>query len=378
MKKILFLIETLQGGGAEKVLADITKNIDKNKYEITVMKMYEGDFYRKDIEKNAKFRNFTFCFEEKNHSYIKKFLLKFRGLIYRLPANIQYRLFIREKYDIEIAFLEGAAVKIIANSSNRKSRKYTWVHVDLEKQHWSKQYFKNLEQEIKAYKVFDKCFCVSDTTREAFERRMQNTNAQTLYNPVDEVNIVNLSLEEINNWEKKKFTIITAGRLKEQKGYDRLLEVHNKLINKGYDYELLILGDGEKKKEIQKYINENNLSKTVKLLGFQSNPYKYMAKADLFVCSSRVEGYSLVVAESLVLKIPVVSTFCSGPVELLDYGKYGLVVENNEEAIYQGLKKILDDKNLYEHYKKQARIRARDFKIEQRITEIEEIFDQES
>ncbi|MGL6247916.1 MAG: glycosyltransferase [Culicoidibacterales bacterium] len=378
MTKILFVIYSLTGGGAEKVLVDIVKNLDKTKYDITVIKTHDGNVYSSEIEQYAKYKSFFKDLKTGKtiiHKISNRLRKHCRNLVRKLPAKLQYKIFIKGDYDIEIAFLEGSAVKMIANSPNKKSQKYTWIHTDLEKNHWTKRFFKNLQEEIDSYQVFDRCFCVSDATRDAFERKMKNNRVQTLYNPVDEVNIVKCSSEKIDNWQKKKFTIITVGRLVEAKGYDRLLRIHNNLIKEGYDYELLIVGQGSQEKELKKYIDDNILHETVKLLGFQSNPYKYMLQADLFVCSSRAEGFSTVATEATILGIPIVTTNCSGMTELLGESKYGLIVENNEDDLYQGLKRILDDKSLYHEYQKQAQIRANDFKIKPRIEEIERIFD---
>lgn len=119
---------------------------------------------------------------------------------------------------------------------------------------------------------------------------------------------------------------------------------------------LRILGEGTEWKELLRYKEQNELQDYVELMGFKKNPYPYIANSDLFVCSSRSEGYSLVIAESLVLGIPVLSTYCSGPNELLDEGRYGKLVknDNNGSGLYEGLKQLLNDKVLLEKYRQKA------------------------
>ena len=383
MKKILFLIDNLGGGGAEKVLCDIVKNLDKSKYDITVCTVWDTGIYIDEIKNNVKYTTLFKELKESNSIY-KKVINFIRQRIrvfitQKVDSKLLYRLLIRKQYDIEIAFLEVLATKIISGSNNKKSKKYAWVHTDLEKHNWPKKIYGNIAKQRDAYEKFDKIMFVSDDAKKGFERKFNIRNRLYVqYNPIDEKAILNLSIEQIDDIElNSKFRIITVGRLVEQKGYDRLLKVHNKLTQEGFCYELWILGDGNKLSEYKKFILEHNLSDTVKLLGFKKNPYKYIKQADLFICSSRTEGFSLVIAEALVIGIPVISTNCSGPVELLDNGLYGKLVKNNEESIYKGIKEILNDKLIYNYYKDMAKKRGQHFKLRQRITEIEKLLDEE-
>ncbi len=154
MKKILFLITTLGGGGAEKVLSTIVKNLDKTKYDITVMTVTDTGVYIDEVKKYVKYKG---CFKDrkpgrdliskvKNYIYlniVKEFLIK--------HPKIFYRIFIREKYDVEIAFLENVCSKIISNSSNIKSKKYLWIHIDLEKSNWVRNQFKGFDEQKYIY-----------------------------------------------------------------------------------------------------------------------------------------------------------------------------------------------------------------------------------
>lgn len=156
---------------------------------------------------------------------------------------------IKDNYDIEIAFIEGITTKIISYSTNKNSKKYAWVHIDLEKKNYVSKFYKNKEEQIKSYEKFDKIFCVSDDVRDSFTRVFGiNNNVITQYNPVDEIKIRCLSTEKIDDVDiNNKFKIITVGRLEPQKGFDRLLKIHKRLIEEGFDYELWILGEGIQK-----------------------------------------------------------------------------------------------------------------------------------
>lgn len=383
MKEILFLIDNLGGGGAEKVLYDIVKNLDKNKYNITVCTVWDTGIYKEEIKKYAKYTTLFNELKQENTIYRKiiNFMIqRFRNfLTEKIGPKWLYKLLIKKKYDVEIAFLEVLATKIISGSNNKKSKKYAWVHIDLEIQNWAKKFYKNIDEQKNAYGKFDKILFVSEDAKQGFERKFNiKDKLYVQYNPVDEKNILNLSTEKINDLQlNSKFKIITVGRLVDQKGYDRLLDVHNRLIKEGFCYELWILGEGNKMREYEEFILKNNLSNSVKMLGFKKNPYKYMKQADLFVCSSRAEGFSLVIAEALIIGIPVISTECSGPIELLNYGEYGKIVKNNKEDMYNGIREILKDKDIYSYYKNKAKERGKYFELGNRIIEIENLLDEE-
>ena len=170
--------------------------------------------------------------------------------------------------------------------------------------------------------------------------------------------------------------MISVGRLSKEKEYDRLFRVFKNLKSDGLNIELLLVGSGEKHNELNKYILENKLTEDVALLGFKDNPYKYMKSSDLFVCSSISEGFSLVIGEAMAVGVPVISVDCSGPNEVLDFGKYSKLVNNNEVDLYNGIKEIINDKLMYEKYKIKASERGKMFSISNFINVVEDILDE--
>ncbi len=166
--------------------------------------------------------------------------------------------------------------------------------------------------------------------------------------------------------------LVTSGRLVGQKGYDRLLNVCHRLNQDQLKYDLWILGEGWSRPELEGQIQRYQL-KNVKLLGFKENPYQYIKQGDLFVCSSVNEGFSLVIAEAMMLGLPIISTDCAGPNELLDFGKYGLLVDNSEEGLYEGLKKLLNNPSLLQEYKQKSKERVPFFDAQHCIDEIEKL-----
>ena len=376
MKKVLLFVDNLDEGGVSKVLFDLLENINREKYDITIMALYNNGMYKDKIKEYGKFK---YCFDipEPNDNSLKANLYrKYWGGMLRLPEKFMYKWFIKEKYDIEIAFIHGWSTKFISGSNNKKSKKIAWVHADLVT--WDKVdgVFKNLEHHKKAYSKFDEVICVSQIVKEGIEKKYNVKNAKVLYNPINREKILKLSNEKIDDINhSNKFKLISVGRLSKEKGYDRLLRVVKKLVNEQIGCELLIIGSGKEYDKLNSYIKNNNLEYNIKIVGYKENPYKYVKSSDLFVCSSLSEGYSLVIAESLVLGIPVVSTKCSGPIEILRNGENGLLVENSEEGLYKGLKEIINSDELYMNYKNKAIKEGTRFGVDNFIKSVEEILD---
>ena len=378
MKKILFFVESLTGGGAEKVLSDLVANIDKTKYSVTVFSLVDIGVYQKMIQQHCEYKYFVPNLGEgKNFLAILSSKIKYK-LTRILPPKVLYRWIIKSDFDTEVAFTEGFSTRLIAASGNSSSKKIAWVHIDLFENHWSKIEYKSIDEEIKSYENFDKIVCVAESVKKAFSKRFGiSQNVIVKYNPVDRDDIIkkaNQPIDNLNlNLNTNNIKLVTIGRLEDQKGYDRLLKVMHRLKVDGLDFNLWIIGQGSKKNELEVYIKDNGLTENVHLLGFQSNPYNYLQASDAFVCSSRSEGFSTVVTEALILGKPVVTTNCSGMQELLGNNEFGIITENNTESLYNGLKEYMTNPSLQEKYKNASRVRGAKFEIGPIVDEIHKI-----
>lgn len=367
----------LYGGGAEKILQTLLDNLDKDRYDIT---LYNVIYEHLDINIYPKHVLYKTVFSGTiNNNALNNLWIKIKNKIKLYIYNhcntrVFYKLFIKGSYDIEVAFIEGYSTKILSGS-NQESTKIAWVHIDLEANHWTKIAYKSLEQEKQCYKKYNHIVCVSESVKEAFSRKFNITRNLTVkYNPVDRADILKKAQETINTPKAVGYRLITVGRLEPQKGYDRLLEVASRLKQARIDFELWILGEGKQRPELENLIKKHQLDNVVKLIGFVSNPYKFIAVSDIFVCSSRSEGYSTVVTEALILGKPVVATNCSGMIELLGNSEYGLITDNNEKALYLGLKEILTNKKSYQYYKAKSQIRSNTFDINTTMRDIEKLW----
>jgi Glycosyltransferase len=177
-------------------------------------------------------------------------------------------------------------------------------------------------------------------------------------------------------FDKSVINLVSVAKIIWTKGFDRLIDVHKRLIDEGYKHYINILGIGEDQGKLQKKIEELGLQDSFRFLGFHKNPYKFVSRSDLYICSSLREGFSTAVSEALILGVPVVSTNCSGAEELLGANnEYGIVTENTEEGIYNGLKKLLSNPELLKYYKDKATERGRFFSTEKTVKEVENLLD---
>ena len=377
-QKILFLIESLSGGGAEKVLSTLLQHLDYNKFEITLCCISDIGKYKETI---LPYVQYTAILPDASNLHEWKLLtykLKHHLIHKWLPLKWVYKWFLPHHADIEIAFVEGFATKLLAHSTNKKAKKIAWIHIDLEQFHWTESIYKNIEQEEKTYQQFNQLITVSETARMGFQRKFKNvsTPIRTLYNPINSLEIINKSSAVLSLPPKKADVIrlVSIGRFTKQKAYIRLLNIINRLETQDYPIELWLLGDGEQRPQLETYIKENHLEKIVTLWGFQDNPYAYLVQCDLFVCSSISEGYSTAVTEALILGIPVITTDCSGMNELLKGGECGIITENSEKALYNGLKQLLDNPTQIQYYKEKAIERGKDFSLKNLMESIEKLF----
>lgn len=351
MIKILFYIDSLTGGGAEKVLRTLVNNLDQQVFDITVQtteKTDPGAF----LVPGIRYKSINHCKTRLGKKLMDCWI--------RLCAEgkLLYPLYIRGDYDIEVAYLECAPTKFLAASTNRRALKLAWVHCDLEKKEGM---VASREKLLAQYTAYDRIVCVSENVRDSFIRLFGMADrALVLHNVNDEDDIRQKAVSFIP--EKHSGTgMVAVGRLARQKGFDRLLSACALLKQDGYDFRLQILGEGPERIALEQQIREEDLDSYVELLGFQKNPYPYLDHADLVVCSSRYEGLSTVVTEALILGKAVVTTPCTGMRELLGDSEFGLIADDSAEGIYRGLKAMLDDPKKRESYAQAAKKRGMDF-----------------
>ena len=377
-KKILIRIGSLRHGGAEKVLVTFLKNIPADKYEIDLLlNLYSGK-YLSEIPKwiNVLYLNKGEMITTNRPQDIipKAMRVIYQGLLKIFPKLLYRNKLKNKKYDVEFAAIHGFRDEIL-NSPIKSSKKLVWIHNDLSQ---VKGYN---DEEIRKFFGFDKIMVISEKIQNLFELLAENEKQKEkivrIYNPLDTNEIINKAKEKAEKYEFNKSipTFISVGTVFPQKGFDRLLEAHKKLLDKGLFHKLLIIGNGYDFENIKKLKSDLGLDKTATMLGFTSNPYPYFSQADFYILSSRYEGFPTVLFEAITLKKNIIATDVSGVAEMLENGRLGLIVENSEDGIYKGMEQALLDPESFKTYENNLRDYQMPFDLKNSVGNIMNIID---
>lgn len=299
----------------------------------------------------------------------KRYFRGFPKLIGLIPRKPLYKFIFKEKYDIEIGYAALLPAELVASSSNSESKKYLWIHTDVEGN--------KLKNECSK---FYKTVCVSKYIRDKLKNEISgDLKIEYAYNLVDSNKIIQDGKENIEDciFSKKtsKLRLITVCRLSPQKSLDRLIRCVHRLKKNSFDLELLIIGRGRERSNIENLIENLNLQDTVYLLDAKKNPHAYTSKADLFVCSSYYEGYSTACTEALILGVPFISTDVSGAKEMQEESQCGLVVENDEEQLYLGLKNVLENPSVIQEWRDKLNTTKYNFSKEKRVEKLLDVLE---
>ncbi len=368
MKKILFMIPTLDHGGAEKVLVNLVNNMDTTKFDITVLTLFGGGVNRQFLMSHIKDK---YVFKKQFHGNTKIFNL--------FSPKTLYKHFIKEHYDIIVSYLEGPTARIISGCTYKDTKLVSWIHCRMENEKAASVGFRNFTEAKRCYNKFDYTACVSNWVKDYFAGTFKfEKPIGVLYNTIETDEILEKSKEKIDDvkFSNDCYNLCSVGKISQVKGFYRLARIHKRLLDESIRNHIYIFGIGEDKAKIESYLAENNLQDTFTFMGYNTNPYKYVKNCDLYVCSSHSEGFSTSVTESLIVGTPVVTTLCSGMQEMLgENNEYGIVTDNNEDALYEGIKKILTEEGLLEHYAKQAEKRGKFFDTKTTTKAVEEMLE---
>lgn len=379
MKKILFVLPSLGMGGLERLQVTIANALAEKGYDITIMSFDDGKVLVNELHPNVRFIHKRPKYEVLKRVPKIKYLFDDGLWETRASAKALYKYYVgKEKYDVEVAFFRGRAVKIISGSTNPKAKKLVWVHSDFKYCSGYQSNFVSMDEVRNAYLSFDNIICVSQQAKDSFQQVMDIfDNVAVIYNmlPIKQIyRLANMGHVVVS--KRHKFNVVLVGRLLDSvKGQTRMINAVAKLQKENIDVGLILVGDGPDKEHLMSYIKKCDLEQCVYMVGIQQNPYLYIKQADLLVCASYFEGYNLTVAEALVCGTPVLSTKCTGPCEILDGGKYGMLVENSEEGLYSGLKELIKNPTLLKEYRRRAIRRQEFFETEKNLEKITKLFE---
>jgi len=178
---------------------------------------------------------------------------------------------------------------------------------------------------------------------------------EVIYNYIDKDVIIKRAEEKQQiEFSKNDLNFLTVARLVQQKGIDRLIEVHKKLIKEGFNHNFYVIGDGEQKEKLQELIKKYEIEDTFYLLGKKENPYPYIKNADYFCLLSYFEGYGMVIEEAKILDKPIIITDTAAREAVENY-KQARIVENTEQGIYKQLKEIIQNKEKHNFYNEEEK-----------------------
>lgn len=364
--KILFLIHDLSHGGAEKVLVNLVNNMDTEKFDITVMALFGGGVNEQFLKPHIHYQT-VFLRPFPGNSHIMKLLS---------PQQL-HKLFIKEKYDIEISYLEGPSARIISGCPYEDTKLVSWIHCTFSSKEEIAKSFRSVEEATDCYNKFDNLVFVSEGSMQAFLSCFPvNCDTKVLYNTNETDRILQQKDEPVEDefYKKDCIRLCGVGKIVSTKGFDKLARIHKRLTDDGLNIHTYVLGIGPDREKIENYLKENNIQDSFTFLGYQTNPYKYVSKCDLFVCSSVAEGFSTAATEALIVGTPVVTTPVAGMAEMLGANdEYGIITEMSEDSLYEGIKDLVQNPEKLQHYKKQAEIRGKFFSKENTVKAVEEM-----
>ncbi|WP_070328415.1 glycosyltransferase [Exiguobacterium aurantiacum] len=379
MKKIAFLIPTLQGGGAEKLVSILSKELDKH-YDLTIIfyndsnraYSYSGKMINLNISNDGNFfrRTINFCKKIKGIRKIKS----------------------DNNYDVVVSFMDGANIVNLLTKKNEKV--VTSLHTMISERNKDINFYLYTTAVKFLYKKSDLIITVSKAIKLNLIKKykIKSSKLKVIYNPIESELISSKIIEPLEEGEHKIFdkqTIINVGRIEEVKGQIHLIRILSELNKQGSDINLIVVGEGNLKSKLLEAVKFYGVENNVFFLGFKNNPYKYLKRSSLYVHTSYFEGFGNVLIEAMACSLPVIATNCpGGPLEILSgeessqlsssftisYLNYGVLTPPiskkdsslnhlvaSEKHLLNAIKLMLEDRDLLEEYSQKGKERANSF-----------------
>lgn len=365
-KKLLFVIDSLRLGGAEKSLVTLLNLIDYSKYDVDLQLFSYDGLLQKLLPKEVNLLEPLAFFTYSSISY-KHIMKKIRKPKFLL-SQIRYSIHLRCKqynniqkaiimwketnsvfesydinYDVAIAYAQGVPTFYVGDKVKAKM-KIGWINATYIPTDGWLSYVSNI------YEKFDKINTVSETTKEQFVMtfKKHEKKAIVIKDIIDFQFLLKMS--QFNDIDKsfkeyKGLRILTVGRLVYSKGYDLAVEACKLLQEKKIDFKWFVIGEGDQKEFIKEKIIKNNLENYFILLGSKSNPYPYFKFCDIYVQTSRFEGFGITLSEARMFNKPIVTTDFDAVYSQMKPNQNGMIVSQKPESIANGVIKILKDDN---------------------------------
>lgn len=366
MKKILFVLDALHSGGAEKSLSSLLSLFDYDKYHVDMLIFKPGGLYSPLIPKEVNRLESPQVFIDMRTS-LKDLAKqgKFSSLIWRMKSSIKLRYNMKftninhgaqalwpsldsrlekleKEYDVAIAYSQGTPTYYVADKVKAK-KKLAWVNIDYKIAGYNKDF------DINYYRKFDNIINVSEACTKVFNEVYPEFEykVKTIYDIISESLINNMSVAGkgfIDNFDGVR--ILTIGRLAYQKGYDMAIEAAKILKDKNIKFKWHVIGEGNLKDELRELVKNNGLEKDFIFMGTFVNPYPFIKQCDIYCQPSRFEGFGLAIAEARLLNKPVVATNFEIVHDQITNKVNGVISDMNSQSIAKSLIELIDDKDL--------------------------------
>ena len=348
-REVLFLIDSLTCGGAEKSLISLLPLLDYSKVQVDLMLVRRGGVFERYVPREV---NVVTLFQPETIFYrigLLWFSILLRVMRKRHGAEVRWMAMhgvygtLKKEYDVAIAYQQGFPTYYVAEKVQAK-RKYAWVNVDLGKAGYNEQY------NYQFYHVYDKVVPVSDVLCDMLKGTgyVDSAKLYTVYDILNVDLIWKMSRESLEGSSRHEVTIVTTGRLAPQKNHVLAVETAAILKKKGMDFVWYFVGEGSERIRIERLIQQYALEKQVRLVGMKPNPYPYMAMADVYVQTSSFEGFGLTINEARILHKPVVSTNFPVVYNQIKDGENGLIAEMTPESVAEKILMLINDDALRE------------------------------
>lgn len=349
MKKVLFVIESLHLGGAEKSLLTLLHNLDYNKLEVDLMIFKDGGIFQKLVPKQVNIILKSYP----NLTFKDRVLFKISKLIYNSKyhaAQLFWKIINPKleshssEYDVAIAYNQGFSTYYV-ESKIQAQKKYAWLNTDYQKAGYA------IKFDFPIYQSFKKIIAVSQEAKQSLENELHSINEdlsiQVIKDISDETIIKQQSKETLETeFKKTAINIVTVARLVKYKGLHLAIESCKRLIENGQNINWYVIGEGTERNKLKALIKAYKLEKNFFLLGAKENPYPYIKACDIYVQTSLFEGLGLTVIEASILEKPIVCTNFSTAFSIIKHNETGLVSEMDSNSISKNIEKLIKNKAL--------------------------------
>lgn len=377
-KELAFLMPSLIGGGAERVLLNFIDLLISKGVDITLLVVLKKGIYVSQLPEQVEVH---YLFKNEILSKIATKLLQlfnFKGLF-----HYKLRKFKKKEFRIVINFIDGVYSALL--SDLRSKHKITWVHGSYHSNPNFYKYYRNYDFRRNVInnrlRYINDIVFVSEESKEEFVSLFGDSfRMRVIYNPVSELRVKRMSEENYNHRLRKSnvYRLVSVGSLLPVKNYSMLFKALKVLRREGRKFHLSVCGTGPLHDILDSEIIQLGLSNNVSLLGFQDNPYKIIKESDLFIMPSISEALPTALIEAMILGIPTLVTNVSGCREVVDNGRYGLSVECTVKGLVHGIRELMDKPELMEFYRRKSLQRAQSFSDELFLKELYNLLDWEN